>query len=296
MNIIKIVFGFIIVGMASIFLYALFLPESSTLSRSIVINASQERVFSFTSTHEAFREWSPWSARDPKMDVKYEGPPQGIGSIMHWESEHPEVGKGTSTYTAYKYPSLTTTKLEFDGMGESFATVELEALDSQKTRVTWSFESTHGSLIARYIGLMLDRLVGADYEKGLAALKSLVESQPSIVTEEVQYEVGNVKLTGFIAYPKGVNDAPAVLVVHEWWGHTEYARTRAKMLAELGYSAMALDMYGDGKVASHPNKAKEFMMQALGDPVAVAARFDAAAELLKNHKSSSAEKLSLIHI
>ncbi|MCA1804860.1 MAG: dienelactone hydrolase family protein [Xanthomonadaceae bacterium] len=47
-----------------------------------------------------------------------------------------------------------------------------------------------------------------------------------------------------------------LLVVHEWWGHNDYARKRAEMLAELGYTALALDMYGDGKVADHPDDAE----------------------------------------
>ena len=72
-----------------------------------------------------------------------------------------------------------------------------------------------------------------------------------------------------------------VIVVHEWWGLNQYAKDRAKMLAELGYVAIAVDMYGHGKVAEHPNDAKGFMEAALANPDKVNARFNAAKAILK---------------
>ena len=66
--------------------------------------------------------------------------------------------------------------------------------------------------------------------------------------EEVEYQANGTVLKGYLAYEDSVKGKrPGVLVVHEWWGHNEYARKRARMLAELGYPALAVDMYGDGK-------------------------------------------------
>jgi dienelactone hydrolase len=74
-----------------------------------------------------------------------------------------------------------------------------------------------------------------------------------------------------------------VLVVHEWWGSNDYVRSRARDLAEAGYVGFALDMYGDGKVATHPQDAQAFATEATKDPAVVAARFNAAlAELKKD--------------
>src|SRR6478672_970745 len=65
-------------------------------------------------------------------------------------------------------------------------------------------------------------------------------------------------------------------VVDEWWGHNEHARNQARRLAEAGYVGFALDMYGKGKLAAHPDDAMKFMGEATKDPAVVKARFDAA--------------------
>ena len=102
-------------------------------------------------------------------------------------------------------------------------------------------------------------------------------------------------LPGYRAGDDGiVGERPGVLVVHEWWGHNDYARKRAEMLAALGYTALALDMYGDGKVADHPDDAKAFMMAATSDGAALAARFDAAHDLLKAHATVNADQVAAI--
>jgi dienelactone hydrolase len=73
---------------------------------------------------------------------------------------------------------------------------------------------------------------------------------------------------------------PGVIVVHEWWGLNDYARERARKLAEAGHTAIAVDMYGHGKVADHPKDAHGFMEAALADPEAMNARFAAARDAL----------------
>jgi len=115
-----------------------------------------------------------------------------------------------------------------------------------------------------------------------------------IATEEVSYKAGQTTLKGFLAYPKGASGLPGILIVHEWWGHNDYVRGRARQLAELGYAALALDMYGDGKQAAHPDDAKRFMMEVISNMEQGVARFEAAAQLLANHASTDPQKLSAI--
>lgn len=116
-----------------------------------------------------------------------------------------------------------------------------------------------------------------------------------ITGEEVSYEVAGVKLTGFLAYDASSSDPrPGVLVVHEWWGHNQYVRDRALMLAEMGYTALALDMYGDGKQADHPEDAQKFMMEVLGNMSAGQTRFEAARSVLENHASTDAGRTAAI--
>ncbi|MEO0369300.1 MAG: alpha/beta fold hydrolase, partial [Pseudomonadota bacterium] len=84
---------------------------------------------------------------------------------------------------------------------------------------------------------------------------------------------------------------PAIIVVHEWWGLNDYVKGRAKMLAEEGYTAIAVDMYGHGKVAEHPNDAKGFMDAALENPGKMNARFNAAKDILKAQEHVNSERL-----
>ena len=80
-----------------------------------------------------------------------------------------------------------------------------------------------------------------------------VTVQAKVVTKEVNYSADGLNLKGYLAYDDAqTSKRPGVLVVHEWWGQNDYIRKRAHMLAELGYVALALDMYGDGKQAAHP--------------------------------------------
>ena len=113
--------------------------------------------------------------------------------------------------------------------------------------------------------------------------------------EEVQYKVGDQVFKGYIAYDDAKKDKrPGVLVVHEWWGHNEYARKRARMLAELGYTALALDMYGDGKQAHHPDEAGKFAGEVRQNMDAAKARFVAAEDVLKKHATVDATRIAAI--
>ena len=79
------------------------------------------------------------------------------------------------------------------------------------------------------------------------------EAKSNIVSEEVTYTDGDITMKGYIAYDDSIKGKrPGVIVVHEWWGHNDYSRKRADMLAKEGYTAIALDMFGDGKNTDHP--------------------------------------------
>ena len=120
-------------------------------------------------------------------------------------------------------------------------------------------------------------------------------SQADIRTEEVTYSGGEVEMKGYIAWDNSVEgERPGILVVHEWWGQNDYARRRARMLAELGYTGMALDMYGGGKTAAHPGEAGEFMTAVIENMEAGRARFEAALELIKSHPTVNAEQTGAI--
>lgn len=116
-----------------------------------------------------------------------------------------------------------------------------------------------------------------------------------VQTQEIDYQAEGTNLKGYLAYDDASsNKRPGILVVHEWWGYNEYARSRARKLAKIGYTALALDMYGDGKVADHPKKAGELMQAALENWDVSKARFNAAMNVLKNHKTVNSLKIASI--
>lgn len=116
-----------------------------------------------------------------------------------------------------------------------------------------------------------------------------------VQTREVEYKQGDTVLVGLIAWDGAAKGKrPGVLVVHEWWGHNEHARNQARRLAEAGYVGFALDMYGKGKVTTHPKDAEAFMTEATKDPAVIAARFNAALEQLKQDPHVAPDKIAAI--
>ncbi|KAF0202987.1 MAG: dienelactone [Gallionellaceae bacterium] len=113
--------------------------------------------------------------------------------------------------------------------------------------------------------------------------------------KEVTYSADGTTLKGWIAYDDAAKGKrPAVLVVHEWWGHNAYARKRANMLAELGYVALAVDMYGDGKQALHPDDAGKFAGEVSKNKPMAKARFEAAMKLLRAQGNVDSAKLAAV--
>ena len=116
-----------------------------------------------------------------------------------------------------------------------------------------------------------------------------------IKTEDVTYTAGGATCKGYVAYD-GAADAPrpGVLVVHEWWGLDDYIRGRTRMLAELGYTALAADMYGDGQTAADPAGAGALMNAVLGNMDAGTARLKSAYEALAGHPAADAGRMAAI--
>jgi dienelactone hydrolase len=112
-------------------------------------------------------------------------------------------------------------------------------------------------------------------------LLAVVPLQAAVTGKEVSYRAGDTVMKGYLAWDDAVSDKrPGILVVHEWWGHNDYARKRADMLAELGYTALAVDMYGGGKTAGHPEDAGKFAGAVRKDLDVMQARFNAARDFL----------------
>ncbi len=128
---------------------------------------------------------------------------------------------------------------------------------------------------------------------GLMALAAAAHA--AIKDREVTYEANGTTLKGYIAWDDAVKGKrPGLLVVHEWWGLNAYARKRARMLAEQGYTAMALDMYGDGKQAHHPDDAQKFSSEVSQHEALAKARFEAALDVLRQDPTVDPNRLGAV--
>lgn len=129
----------------------------------------------------------------------------------------------------------------------------------------------------------------------LALLCLTAPAMAAVEGKEVTYSANGTTLKGWMAYEgHAMGKRPAVLVVHEWWGHNAYARKRSNMLAELGYVALAVDMYGDGKQAMHPDDAGKFSGEVAKNRPMTRARFEAAMKVLRDDPRVDGSKLAAI--
>ncbi|MCY7422500.1 MAG: dienelactone hydrolase family protein, partial [Chitinophagaceae bacterium] len=117
----------------------------------------------------------------------------------------------------------------------------------------------------------------------------------NIKEEAVTYTADMLDMKGYVTFDANKEGKrPAVLIVHEWWGLGDYTRNRAKQLAELGYIAMAVDMYGKGKTADNPKDAQDLATPFYQNPQLTKTRFDAAIEKLKSYPQTDTANMAAI--
>ncbi len=121
------------------------------------------------------------------------------------------------------------------------------------------------------------------------------QNKSAIKGEEVTYNSNGTTLKGYVAYNENQKGKrPAIIVVPEWWGNNDYSKSRAKQLAELGYIAIAVDFYGDGKIAENPIEAKAFATPFYKDPQLGLARIEAALTKIKEYPQTDPNKIAAI--
>lgn len=111
----------------------------------------------------------------------------------------------------------------------------------------------------------------------------------------VSYTSDGLTFKGFVVYDNNIKGKrPAIIVVHEWWGLNDYAKMRARKLAELGYIAMAADMFGNGKTAANPAEAQELATPFYKDQSLVKSRLDAALKKIKEYSQTDQDNIAAI--
>lgn len=182
MRILKGLLLFIVLLVVGVVLTGFLLPDRARVERAVLIEAPPATVFTILNGFRQFNRWSPWAPLDPAATYQYEGPPAGVGARFSWTSADPNVGSGSQEILEATPFSLIRLKRVFgDFSTDNTVTYTLSPAGAAAngTQLVWSYESMFGNdIMARWFGLMLDGMIGPDYERGLARLKTLAESLP----------------------------------------------------------------------------------------------------------------------
>ncbi|ROH89486.1 hypothetical protein ED208_10125 [Stagnimonas aquatica] len=194
MKALKIVISVIVGLIALLVIVGFALPDRAHIERSTLVQAKPQAVYAVLNGFKQFRKWSPWEDLDPNAVQTLSGPIWGVGAQQAWSSQDPNVGSGSQEIMATEPDSSVTVRLVFAGFDSENTSIYRLSTEGEGTRVVWSYDSVfHGNLLGRYFGLMLDKMLGPDYEKGLARLKTLVESMPKTDFSGVELAVVQVE-------------------------------------------------------------------------------------------------------
>ena len=153
-------------------------PSEYRVARTITISAPAPVVFAQVSDFHKWNAWNPWAKMDPAMKQTYEGAPAGTGAVYTWTGNR-QVGEGRMTLTESRPPDLIRINLEFLKPFAATSTAEFTFRpEGQRTAVTWSMVGNL-NFVAKVIHLFvgMDRMIGANFEKGLADMKSVAEGR-----------------------------------------------------------------------------------------------------------------------
>jgi len=170
----------IVAALGGVIALASLKPNTFSVSRSAVIDAPAEAVFARLVDFHAWKDWSPWARLDPDAKESFEGPESGVGSSMAWSGNR-KVGAGRMTILECVKDELLRLKLDFERpmRATNAASFELKP-EGGSTRLTWTMKGKN-DFQAKLFSLFVncEKLVGGDFEQGLANLKALVEEKPA---------------------------------------------------------------------------------------------------------------------
>jgi uncharacterized protein YndB with AHSA1/START domain len=153
-------------------------PDTFRIERKAIINAAPEVVFRHLSEFRAWADWSPWETKDPAMRKDYGARTEGVGAYYGWEGNN-KVGKGSMTITEATPPNRLLLRLDFEKPFKASNSVDFTlASIGPGTEIVWGM-SGKANLMSKIMGLFMDmdRMVGPDFESGLANLKAVSEKQ-----------------------------------------------------------------------------------------------------------------------
>ena len=155
-------------------------PSEFRVVRSANVSASASAAFAQVNDLHKWEAWSPWAKLDPAAKNTFEGPPAGTGAIFRWAGNN-QVGEGRMTITESRPNELIRFNLEFFKPMAGTSTAEFSFKpEGDQTTVTWSMTGKNNFIAkAMCLFMNMDQMVGGQFEKGLAAMKSIVEAVPT---------------------------------------------------------------------------------------------------------------------
>lgn len=178
---------YILIGLVVVYLILCICgPSSVKVERSIVINAPADVIKAKIVDLKFFHDnWSPWTEKDPNMTVTYSGETGKEGNSMSWVSENKEVGKGSMTYKGTRGDTIVEL-LSFEGEGDANI-YHIVTAEGTGSKVSWVMQNTVPfPFRVMMLFMNIDKMVGPDFEKGLANLKKVMESMPAAINYEVK--------------------------------------------------------------------------------------------------------------
>jgi hypothetical protein len=154
-------------------------PTEFRVARSTTISAPAPAVFAQVNDFHKWQAWNPWGKIDPAMKQTYEGAPAGIGAIYTWAGNN-EVGEGRMTITESRPSELIRIKMEFFKPFAGISTAEFTFKpEGNQTAVTWRMSGENNFMAkAMHLFMNMDKMIGGQFDKGLAQMKSIVEAAP----------------------------------------------------------------------------------------------------------------------
>jgi len=247
--------GLVIAGLLFlVVLISFFLPSTFYVERSILIQSDVSVPFTLAKDFREWDKWSPWHAIDPQMQKIYSNVQGEEGSCYTWDSKNPDAGKGKVTITKIVPNERIENNLEFEGMGSSIANYLFEPAEGG-VKVTWTLAGDgkgipwYMKVPSKYFNLMMDDMLGKDYEKGLIKLKEISESAPvpdkimGFATE--QRSIETLKIASIRSIVK-TNDVSSVLF-GKWFGQISQALS-AQNIKPTGYPMTIYHKYDPKEV------------------------------------------------
>lgn len=190
-RVLKFLVILLVLLVAVFFLGAPLLPDRVQVTREVDIGRPAIQVFAVVNDLGHFNDWSPWYDLDPDAHYRLEGPERGEGATLHWAGND-AVGSGRLRIVESQAPVRVRMEVGFDGFPVPAQSIlQIDALDDGSC-VSWSFETRLEGAVARWFGLLMPRWIGTDYDKGLARLRVLLESQPEPDFGDLRVEEGTV--------------------------------------------------------------------------------------------------------